>query len=255
MRYPGGKSRIGRRISEYLESIRESGQSYYEPFLGMASVFSKMISPRYGSDIDCGIINMWKWGIQGWVPPKSVSREEHEAAKNLPEGHPLKMFIGTQCSFGGKYFASYATGKIRGKEFNFAKNGSDTLVKTAAKMKDAVLECKPYWKVNPENAILYLDPPYINHAAVHNNSLMNYPKFFVWASYLAIKNEVIVSGYENAAYPSNFIVIARFGSRIGMEGEKVKDVTEALFRVIPPSKKQLQEMTGEISKMDIPSME
>lgn len=211
--------------------------------MGMGSVIRKMRGPRFGSDIDCSLINMWKWAVKGWVPPTNISREQFYAGRGLPKDHPLRAFIGYECAFGAKFFASYAQSQAWHAVQNYAEVGSRALVKAAEEMKGVELCCQSYDKLNPENAVLYLDPPYAGHAKVHQYGDMNYQHFFLWASGLAMKgNIVLVSGYSYAPYPSNFEIVYSVASRIGMKGPDIESVTECLFRVNPPTKAQVQEI-------------
>lgn len=242
MRYPGGKHRLGRRIAEYIESIRPKGMEYYEPFLGMASVFKNIKPPRHGSDIDCSVINMWLWGIKGWVAPYEITREQWWAAKGLPQCHPLRAFAGYQLSHGGKFFAAYAnpsTPLVR----QFAEIASRSLSQISSTMKIHELSIKPYWEVNPENAILYLDPPYPGAEKVYQFDSMNYHHFFLWASKLAKNNIVIVSGYSDSPYPSNFEAVRWFESKQGLTNKFIRPVTECLFKVHYPTVQQIQEIS------------
>ena len=93
MHYRGGKTRLCKKISAVIESYREPGQLYVEPFVGGGSVFAEVDNPRQG-----GELNNYKGGkadclpcavfvCHGNRPPAEEPCQVHGArfvVKNLP---------------------------------------------------------------------------------------------------------------------------------------------------------------------------
>ena len=82
MQYLGGKSRISKQITSYLESIRKPNQEFHEPFCGSCSITFNMTGKRYAYDKHKQLIALWKALQSGWIPPDNVTEEMYLRAKN-----------------------------------------------------------------------------------------------------------------------------------------------------------------------------
>lgn len=153
MRYQGGKAKIAEDISGVLKYFRESGQTYLEPFLGAASVFSRMAEPKIGSDLSFDLILLWSALKSGWTPPATLSRAEYDELKNYPAS-ALKSFAGFGLSFGGKWFGGYADSRVD------AGQAARGLARRAAHMNRSRLVCCSYDSWRPSGMLIYCDPPY-----------------------------------------------------------------------------------------------
>lgn len=103
MRYLGGKSKIRKQISAFLESVRKPNQTYFEPFVGGAWVLQEMSGKRIASDGNIALIAMYRALQNGWVPPVFVSEEEYQLVKKMNnKTDPMTIFCGIGCSFAGK---------------------------------------------------------------------------------------------------------------------------------------------------------
>src|SRR5690606_25333346 len=91
---------------------------------------------------------------------QSLSREEWNAARELPDSNPLKAFAGFGCSFGGKWFDGYARSHGR----NYADENGRACVRRVSALRAAgcSLHCIDFLSVEPFDfgGVLYLDPPY-----------------------------------------------------------------------------------------------
>jgi len=163
MHYLGGKARIAKRVTSFLNEVRGQDQPYWEPFVGAGWILASVPgNTRYASDFSLPLISMWKALQNGWVPPTHVSEEEYASAKLLPDTDPLKAFIGFGCSFSGKFFGGYArdsTGR------NYAMNAHNSIMKKYHKIGAGVqffnadfIACDPPQK----DMLIYCDPPYAN---------------------------------------------------------------------------------------------
>jgi len=77
MRYHGGKTRIGKYISEKILKLIEISNpkidGYMEPFCGMCGVLVHVVEKSdlksyVASDTNASVIKMWKSLINGWKP-------------------------------------------------------------------------------------------------------------------------------------------------------------------------------------------
>lgn len=156
MQYFGGKTRIGKHIAEYLQSIRKDGQVCIEPFVGAGWVMTLVNGERYAYDKHPYLISMYQELQKGWVPPTSLTREEYEKARDGELPVYLTGFIGFGCSFAGKWFGGYAKSGDR----NYCLNAHNSIMKKMKTMQDVKFECKDYLELKPVGALIYCDPPY-----------------------------------------------------------------------------------------------
>ena len=105
MKYQGGKERISKRLVEQLEAQRLPGQPYLEPFVGGASVISKMSGERVGADVQSDLIALWVAARDGWSPrERRLSRAAYNRIKANPHlvSAPMRALLAYGCSFAGK---------------------------------------------------------------------------------------------------------------------------------------------------------
>ena len=82
MKYMGSKNRIAKEILPIILAERKESQYYIEPFVGGANIIDKVEGNRIGADLNKYLIALFKKLQDGWLPPKSVSKEEFEDMKN-----------------------------------------------------------------------------------------------------------------------------------------------------------------------------
>lgn len=106
MRYLGGKNRQGQRI---LEAIVERGvgtSTWVEPFMGGANMSvkaAKVFDALVLSDIDTGLVEMFRAGVNGWVPRvRYPSKSEYDELKVSDQADPFAAFCSFAASYRGK---------------------------------------------------------------------------------------------------------------------------------------------------------
>ena len=157
MRYLGGKSRIRKQISAFLESVRKPDQTYFEPFVGGGWVLQEMSGDRIASDGCYPLIAMYKDLQNGWVPPENITEEEYQSLKiDSDPYNGLIAFAGFGCSHSGKWFAGFARSGSR----NYCGNAKNSLLKQLPKIKDVEFIYGLFHEHNPEKMLVYCDPPY-----------------------------------------------------------------------------------------------
>ena len=158
MRYFGGKTQTCKGIAEFLEGIRKPSQAFLSPFIGGGWVECLMRDPKTCSDKHRYLIAMYQKLQEGWLPPKTLTKEEYEHIKNNMDEIPhLTGFVGFGCSFAGKWFGGYASQK---KERNFCMNARCSVLEKMYGLKEAKFECCDYKDLKPEGFLIYCDPPY-----------------------------------------------------------------------------------------------
>ena len=231
MQYFGGKFRTGKRIADYLSSVREQDQLYVEPFVGSAWVLQYMSNPRQASDIHEDLILLYKALLDGWEPPTSVSEGQYNALKTSRPS-ALRAFAGFGCSWGGKWFGGYARDNTSNR--NYASNAHNSLMKQVPHLVGAEFTCDDYQKVRPEGTLMYLDPPYAG-TTQYSNGMFDTTPFWEYVRQVSESNRVVVSEYTA---PENFTVVAEFKTHTDVRtrsGGK-SDRIERLFEYSHPIK-------------------
>jgi DNA adenine methylase len=198
MRYMGGKSRLGKEISEILKSYRKPNQVYLEPFVGSGAVIEHMDGMRIGNDLFYGLLQ------EGWTPFNSLTKEEYDEyrynTKWTNKNIHLQSFVGIGCSFGGKLWGGYAQGDSR----NFCDETKRNLLKQLLKIQDVMFTCMDYKRLNPKNMLIYCDPPYKGTTQYKGLDDFNHEEFWNTVRKWSINNTVIVSEYQA---PDDFEII------------------------------------------------
>lgn len=183
IQYFGGKQRISRQISEYINSNLAEGQDFIDLFCGSCNIVSK-IKPnrrRIANDKHVFLIQMWRALRDGWIPPDELSRENWEYLKeNQLENMPLTAFAGFGCSFGGIWFSSYAVGDYGGHSRNYALSAKKKLLDKISHMKDVEFLAQDYKDVYiPPRSFVYCDIPYKDTAG-YSVGAFNHDEFYDW---------------------------------------------------------------------------
>jgi len=213
MRYFGGKQRISKPLSEFLNSQLEDGQPFVDLFCGSCNVISKIDSNRIriANDKHEYLIAMWKALQDGWIPPKEVSEEMYyDVRNNLDIDKALSGFVGFGCSFSGKWWGGYARG---GEKRNYAENAINTSMKKMKSMQDVVFVSGNYQEVQiPSNSFIYCDIPYKNTTG-YSVGDFNHEKFYAWCEEMVNEgHDILVSEYSHNV-PDNWEVIWRHKSK------------------------------------------
>lgn len=233
MRYLGGKGRTGHIIAQYLNAIRFDNQSYWEPFVGGGWVLSNISASgkNHASDKHVALISMWQSLLDGWQPPNTISEDEYEDAKSLPDTDPLKAFIGFGCSFSGKYFGGYA----RSGKRNYASNARNSLFRKIASMPPVTFYHADFMTCDPPEShmLIYCDPPY-NNTTGYSTGDFNTSAFYNRCRTLSASGHtVIISEY---AAPSDFSCVLQIPTKTDMRNTNGnrEDRTEKLFTPADP---------------------
>lgn len=241
MQYMGGKERSAKHIAGYLESLRAPGQLYVEPFVGSASVISRMGTHgrRIGSDANGALITLLSSVSKGWEPPDYLTREEWERLRDKKDmDDPLTAFAGFGLSFGGKWFAGYAKpvpGKLCSKDgVSYSKT---SLLKKCSRCRDVLWVHADYRNIDVNGALIYCDPPYAGTEAYAATSAWDPNAFWTWAEEQSRHNTVVVSEY---AAPEGWSVVwerARRSNHNGLDsnsGGSVRRDSERIYRWCGP---------------------
>jgi len=196
MRYFGGKYRIAKPLSEFLNRQLKPNQPFIDLFCGSCNVVSNINDDRIrvANDIHPYLIDMYKALKKGWIPPDEISREQYNymniIAKNShnPFGlggdtfpNELIGFTGFACSYFGKWFGGYADEGKRGYR-NFAKDGKNSILKKMKKLSNVEFSCGSYdERIIYPYSLVYCDIPYKNKTGYSKlTGEFDHDKFYEW---------------------------------------------------------------------------
>lgn len=227
----GGKAKIAKPIARYLQSIRQPGQLYIEPFVGAANILMHMTSggPCLAYDAHPDLILLWQALQKGWKPPTRVSRALHRKLRHSAPS-ALRAFVGFACSYSAKFFAGWAFSK---RNPRYAGEGSRGLARKMPFLQNVPFQQRDYSTIlNPANALIYCDPPYAGTAGFRGVPQFDHEKFWDTMRRWSQNNTVIIS--ETTAPPDFQIVMqlsAPRGIRKHSKARNGKPRTEFLFRL------------------------
>ena len=216
MQYLGGKSKIRKELSKFLESVRIPGQTYFEPFVGGGWVLQEMSGKRKASDGNKALISMYQALQDGWEPPDFVSEQTYkEYQSNRNTDDPMTAFCGFGVSFAGKWFGGYA--RSEGKTC-YAATSKRSLLKQLPLIKDVEFVQGLYNEHEPEGMLVYCDPPYANTTQYGAFTGFDHVAFWEKMREWTLSNTVVVSEYEA---PEDFVCVREFVSQMGLSvGDK-----------------------------------
>ncbi len=191
MRYPGSKARYIKEILRLVQVHRGPRNVYIEPFIGGCNSFSA-IAPHFdlafAGEIREDIALMWAAVTDGWEPPQVVTEEEYQKARNEPPS-ALRGFIGSGCSFGGKWFGGYARGGINsdGTPRNHQGESARAVLRHAVGIRHATILHRSYeqWPIDA-GCVVYADPPYAG--------TLGYGSDFDHAQFWSVADEWVEAG-------------------------------------------------------------
>jgi DNA adenine methylase len=209
MRYFGGKARIAKQLSDFINQRLKPNQVFVDAFCGSCNVVSKVQAPvRIANDLHKELITLHKAVQQGWIPPDSISEEEYQLAK--AQDDYLKAFVGFGCSFAGKYFGGYARGN---EARNYCSNAKHSLLKKHKALKDVQFYSGSYLDlVIPYNSLVYCDIPYKNTTG-YSVGDFNHEIFYTWCKNLKDQGcDVLVSEYKSNV-PKDWNIVLEINAR------------------------------------------
>jgi len=234
MRYLGGKTRIGKEISQVLIKYGPPDQvnGYCEPFCGALGVMIHMVDKGYKKtkayDKCKDLVLLWKEIKAGTFKyPKNVSERTWKRYKRDPTPSAMRAFVGFGCSFSGAWFKGYSN-----KYKNFRRCAHRETINSIKKKEDYIKQIthighKDYHKVDLRGYLIYCDPPYNNTVNVGNGkNKFNTEEFWdtvrKWSRY----NIVIVSEYTA---PKDFKCIWKKNINCSASPDKKQRRVEKLF--------------------------
>ena len=163
MQYFGGKQRISKQLSQYLNSQLKAEQPFVDLFCGSCNIISKIDKDRLriANDKHKYLISMWKELQNGWQMPDNISEEEYKYIKNHKDENPaLTGFVGFGLSYSGKWFGGYCRGA---KDRNYCLNAKNSNNKILNNIMDVKFYNLNYDEVPiPDGSLVYCDIPYKN---------------------------------------------------------------------------------------------
>lgn len=228
--YQGGKSRIYKKLINFMQAERGKDMTWVEPFMGSGKVLFNVKGPRIGNDVNHELIALFKAVQNGYEPPSEVSEDEYNHMKHHQDLYPdhLKGFVSLACSFGGKRWNGYAKGLNGLSTLTYAELGKKNIMKNKHKMKDVSLYSGDYKKlIIPPNCLIYCDPPYINTTGYGFE--FHHDEFYDWCRLKVDEGHLVfVSEYEA---PEDFECVWSKKVKVTAAQKKVNYKEEKLFRV------------------------
>lgn len=122
MRYLGGKCKIAKPLSELILQKKENAKTFVSLFCGGCAIETKL-APHFENvicnDLHPYLIAMYQALQNGYDLPENISEEQYRYIReHKDEDKALTGFVGFGCSFGGRWFGSYARDK---NGVNYAK--------------------------------------------------------------------------------------------------------------------------------------
>lgn len=215
MHYFGGKVRIAKDLSIYLNSVLKENQPFVDLFCGSCNIISKIDNNRLriANDKHYYLIEMWKALQNGWKMPNEISEEEYQYIKNNKDEKPyLTGFVGFGCSYSGKWFGGYCRDNTNR---NYCLNAKNSNLKILKKINNVVFYNKDYKDVEiPFGSLIYCDIPYKNTTQYCKNEVgaFNHDEFYQWVRENSDKYEIYISEYKENI-PNDFEIVWEKTSR------------------------------------------
>lgn len=209
MQYFGGKQRISKALSEYLNLQLTKKQPFVDLFCGSCNIISKIDKNRVriANDKHKYLIAMWKELQNGWDMPNNISEEEYKYIKNHKDENPaLTGFVGFGLSYSGKWFGGYCRG---GKDRNYCMNAKNSNNKILKDIMDVKFYNFNYDEVPiAEGSLVYCDIPYKDTTTYCKSEVgeFNHEEFYNWVRNNSNKYDIYVSEYKQNI-PNDFMIV------------------------------------------------
>lgn len=197
MQYFGGKERISKQLSLFLNEQLKDGQPFVDLFCGSCNIISKIDDNRVriANDKHKYLIAMWQAIQNGYELPQELTKEQYLNIKqNLDDDPALSGFVGFGCSFGGKWFGGYAKSENR----NYCMNAYNSTMKKLSTMKDVQFYNNDYSNfILPNNSLVYCDIPYKNTTqyCAKEVGVFDHDKFYEWVDKNSKRYDIYISEY------------------------------------------------------------
>jgi len=214
MMYLGGKATVAKPIARFFAA--QTTRSYWEPFVGAASVIAEMPPSwiRYGSDLEQSMIILLQAVQTGWKPPLVTERMRCQLREKNDPLDPCTAVAKFGCSFRGSAWCGYT---YKSAKQNFALSARNTLIKLAPKIRDVIFKFSDYLTAGISADLIYCDPPYKDTYSVGCKSDFNHAQFWEWAS----KQESLIAVTERSA-PAGWLKVWH---KVKNQGFKNRDGT------------------------------
>ena len=222
MQYFGGKVRIAKDLSIYLNSVLKENQPFVDLFCGSCNIISKIDNNRLriANDKHYYLIEMWKALQNGWEMPNEISEEEYQYIRNNKDEKPyLTGFVGFGCSYSGKWFGGYCRNNTNR---NYCLNAKNSNLKILKKINNVVFYNKDYDDVEiPFDSLIYCDIPYKNTTQYCKNEVgvFNHDEFYQWVRENSDKYEIYISEYKHNI-PNDFEIVWEKNSKKDIRNKK-----------------------------------
>lgn len=233
MRYFGGKERISKPLSLFLNEQLTDDQPFVDLFCGSCNVISKINSDRIriANDRHKYLIAMWQALKNGYELPQDLTKEQYlNIKRNLDDDPALSGFVGFGCSFGGKWFGGYANTPGR----NYCLNAYNSTMKKFSNLQDVQFYNNDYSNfILPDNSLIYCDIPYKNTTQYCKKEVgvFDHDKFYEWVGKNSKRYDIYISEYaENV--PLGYEIVWKVESKQDMHnknGDQSK-TSEVLIR-------------------------
>lgn len=232
MHYLGGKVRVAKELSKFLNSKLEYQQPFVDIMCGAMNVVSHIDGnrERIANDINYYLMSMWKeMQNDAFIPPKTLTEEEYKYVQtHKDENSALTAFVGFGCSFSGKWFGGYARDNS-GR--NYCLNAYNATYKKLSKIMDVELYNVPYNELYiPPYSMIYIDPPYKNTTKYDAiDSMFDYEELYKYIKEKSREgHNVLCSEYKHNV-PDGFDIVWEMESKKDMRNkrgvqEKTKEV-------------------------------
>ena len=215
MQYFGGKHRISKQLSQYLNSQLKDNQPFVDLFCGSCNVISKIDDNRLriANDKHKYLIAMWKALQDGWLPPDKISREEYAFIRDNKDDRPyLAGFVGFACSFAGRWFEGYA---YNSKGYNYCLSSKRSCINKLSNLNNVEFYNLNYDKVNiPKGSLVYSDIPYKGSKPYCKKEvgIFDHYEFYQWVRDNSSTYDIYISEYKENV-PEDFEIVWEMESR------------------------------------------
>ena len=212
----GGKNRIAQFILPVILKDRKEGQCYFEPFVGGASVITKVTGNRIGADANKYLIAMFN-GLKAGVAPGFDQSKQHYDLVRSDYNNDTNVnftdfyigYVGFMASANGRFFEGGYSGKSKtkvGTVRDYIDESVRGMQKHIPKLKGIDFVSCDYIDLHiPESSIIYCDIPYAGTKEYAFSKGFEHARFWSWARLMvSMGHKVFISEY-NA--PDDFVCV------------------------------------------------
>lgn len=200
MKYVGSKNKIAKHILPIMLNNKTNDQYFVDLFCGGCNLIDKVDGLRIANDLNYYLIELFKALQKGWLPPKSINKNEYDLIRLNKELYPAYLvgYYGFCCSYNGKFFGGISNmvktkdGKIR----DYVLESFNNIMRQIKNLNNVQFLNKQYYDVEiPLNSIVYCDIPYKN-TTKYSVSNFDYELFYNWCRENKNKYKIYISEYE-----------------------------------------------------------